>query len=289
MKFISGQPATLFFAWQIDVMLHNFKSKNIDLNNVHLAMLHNNDIDPYYDKLITKYPEANFYFYEDLRKEKKPITGRAYAMACHFKHHPELVKQTIFYHDTDIVFLDTLNFEKLEKECTTNTALLSEAKYLTKHSTKRFFHGAVASVGIDPKMIDENENNCGGAQHIIKGLDYSYWENVFNRTETLEKSLGGDTIAAKRADMYALLWSLWMKGIKTKLPKELDFCWPFTPIHDKKSIYHDAASKNAANLFNKQNFRNKLPGNDLNISERYCSSLYYSILKEAMFKNQINS
>jgi hypothetical protein len=285
MKFISGQPASLFFAWQIDVMLYNFQTKNINLSNVHLVMLHNDDIDPYYDKLIKKYPSANFYFYSDLRQIKKPITARAYAMVRHFDKHPELSEETVFYHDTDIVFLNELNFKKLEEECTVKTALLSETIYLKKYSTKNFFLLAADSIGIDPEIIDKNENNCGGAQHIIKGVDYNYWLDVFNRTEILENSLGGNTIAAKRVDMYALLWSLWMKGIETKLSKELDFCWPFTPISNKKAIYHDAASHNSPYLFNKQNFRNELPKNNLDVSRKHCSSLYYSILKEAMFKN----
>lgn len=71
MKYICAQPATQYFGWQIDVMLHSFITTGVDLKDVHVVCAIHNEISDYFETLKAKYPKVIFEFYEDKREKKK--------------------------------------------------------------------------------------------------------------------------------------------------------------------------------------------------------------------------
>ena len=74
MIYICAQPATLYYGWQIDTMLYNFRDIGIDLKNVHIVCSFKTPIDPYFFILEKKY-EAKFFYYQDTRQQPKYISS----------------------------------------------------------------------------------------------------------------------------------------------------------------------------------------------------------------------
>jgi len=46
LRFVCAQPATLYYAWQVEVMLNNFKSMGVNLNQVDIVCWKQNGIIP---------------------------------------------------------------------------------------------------------------------------------------------------------------------------------------------------------------------------------------------------
>ena len=67
MKYICAQPATQYYAWQIDVMLYSFRTVGVNLEDVHIVCAIHGEIDPYFDKLMKKYTGVLFSFYVPIR------------------------------------------------------------------------------------------------------------------------------------------------------------------------------------------------------------------------------
>ena len=120
LRYICVQPRLLYYAWQVEVMINNFIKHGINPNNIDILVAWNpNDgttsvqtnVDAW-DKLAAHYNSVRFFFYQDTRQQ--PIhyisSIRPNVLKQHFKAHPELESEAIFYHDCDIVFTRKPNF-----------------------------------------------------------------------------------------------------------------------------------------------------------------------------------
>lgn len=300
MIYISAQPATIYFAWQLNVMLYSFKNNNVNLNDVHVVCAVDKTGLPHkqYDILQKKYKSANFYFYKDTRKDKsyKPSVG-PHILKKHFKKNDWLVNETIFYHDSDIALTQELlineNYLKDDVCYLSNCNRYLDFSYI-KSIDKNLLDIMTDTLNIKKEILIKNQNNSGGAQHILKNIDYLFWEKVekdslllYNKLKKIKQQAPFKYKKLKVwvAGMWALLWNLWGMERKTKIIKELDFCWPVSDKSewDKKFIYHDAGvtpSMFESGYFYKQNYKNKLP--DLNLKDPpNCSKLYYELIKNA--------
>ena len=105
LRFVCAQPASIYYAWQVEVMLNNFKSMGVNLNNVDIVCWkQNGEIPIQWSKLAAGYP-ARFFFYDDTRETKHYISSiRPNILKQHWEKYPELKFDAIFYHDCDIVF-----------------------------------------------------------------------------------------------------------------------------------------------------------------------------------------
>lgn len=302
MKYICAQPSTQYFAWQVDVMLHSFVNVGINLEDVHIVCAIHGGIDPYFDKLMQKYPGVLFSFYEDTRHDKGYISSiRPHILRKHFTAYPSLSEKVVMYHDCDIAFTKPL--ELPENVYTDNTCYLSDTISYIGHNYIKSKGDEVLDamcniVGIDKETLEANENNSGGAQYIVKGIDKYFWHDVENDSTRLFKEiteLNKQIIPQKEgdynplqiwcADMWGVLWNLWKRNKETKVIPELDFSWSVSnkDLWHKHAIYHNAGvTEKNPELFFKGKYINELPDLNLQVDNNTCSYKYYKLIQQAL-------
>jgi hypothetical protein len=285
LRYICVQPRLLYYAWQVEVMINNFIKHGINPNNIDILVAWNpNDKtsepankEPW-DKLANHYSNVRFFFYEDTREQ--PIhyisSVRPNILKQHFKAHPELEKEAIFYHDCDIVFTRKPDFNKFIND---NTWYLSDTNSYINYDyimSKGLdvYDKMCKVVQIDPIIPKLMNSNSGGAQYIMKNVDWVFWEFVERDSERLFYEITKLNIEKKAADpthhelqiwcadMWAVLWNGWKLGNETKVVPEMDFSWATDPIErwDEKLIYHNAGVTCACGRqFYKGAFIDRLP------------------------------
>lgn len=289
MYFISAQPDELYFKWQLEVQLLNFANHNIPADKIHVLISYNPDfgVHPKFLELAQEQSgRAQFYFYEDLRVLRSYIpAARTHIIKKHFSAHPYLKENAIFYHDSDIIFRELPDFEAL---CKNDTWYVSDARdyigagYISKINDT-ILHEMCEQLEIDKSLIKMNDEHAGGAQYILKGVNYQFWDKVEHDSEKLfcylrdnkdrfgemyAKFTGNDIstynpVQEWCADMWAVLWNGHQLGYKIEIHKELDFCWPIDEIHRWQStkILHNSGivSNENPRLFYKSDYNNSAP------------------------------
>lgn len=301
MKYICAQPATQYFGWQIDVMLHSFVTVGINLKDVHIVCAIQNKLDPYFSKLQTKYSKANFFYYKDLRKDKTYISSiRPNILKQHFSVFSELSSEAIFYHDCDIALTKPLEIGNI---CENNICYMSDTISYIGHDYiiskgEEVLDEMCNIVGIDKKIVEQNQQSSGGAQYLLKNIDKYFWYDVEKDSSRLFKEiskLNKDLIAKNGkdynplqiwcADMWGVLWNLWKRNKQTKVIPEMDFSWSVGPKKEwhEKSIYHNAGvTADNGDLFFKGKWIHEIPPTDLNIKKDSCSYMYYNLLRQTL-------
>lgn len=302
LRYICVQPRLLYYAWQVEVMLNNFLKNGVDYEDIDILVACNpydntssNESIEAWDKLIDHYPDARFFFYPDTRD--LPIryisSIRPNILKQHFQEYPELSKEAIFYHDCDIIFTKPIDFRNFLPD---NIWYLSDTNSYINYNYimskgKDIYDKMCQIVGIDPVIPKLMNSNSGGAQYILKNIDYTFWEKVekdceqlyFEITElnNLKKQENPDyhELQIWCADMWAVLWNGWLKGHETKIIKELDFCWA-TDIeerYDRVNIFHNAGvTCSCGGKFYKSHYMDETPYNkNLRIKEGTASYKYY--------------
>jgi len=302
LRFVSAQPATIYYAWQVEVMLNNFIKQGINLNNVDIVCWKQNGVIPEeWLKLANGYA-ARFFFYDDTRETKNYISSiRPNLLKQHWEKYPELKDDAIFYHDSDIVFTKPIS-EWISKE------MIMDEKWYGSDTRWYIAHSYIKSKGEDildamceivdiPKnIIEENEENAIGAQYLMKGLTYEFWDNVEKDSERLFKEITELNNAKKVlnpsyhelqiwcADMWAVLWNGWKLGKQTICHKDLEFSWATSTEDDwnRLNIFHNAGvTDSTSGLFYKAEYMNQLPYNkDLQIKENTASWHYWNEICE---------
>ena len=300
MKYICAQPATQYYAWQIDVMLYSFRTVGVNLENVHVVSAIHNEIDPHFDKLMRKYPGVVFSFYEDTRYDKSYISSiRPHILKKHFKAFSNLSKEAIFYHDCDIVLTKPLDINKYIDD---DICYLSDTisyigyEYIVSKG-EDILNRMLHIVGIDEDIVKRNQDSSGGAQYLLKSIDEYYWHDVEKDCTRLYKEISEMNLQKKRddadfheiqiwcADMWAVLWNTWKRKKDTKVIKEMDFSWATSHIESwhKNSIYHNAGvTSDHSEMFFKGNYINKTPDLNIEISKDKCSHNYYKLIQQAL-------
>ena len=289
LRYICVQPRLLYYAWQVEVMINNFIEQGINPNNIDILVAWNpNDktSDPEnkepWDKLASHYNSVRFFFYQDTREQ--PIhyisSIRPNILKQHFKAHPVLSNDAIFYHDCDILFTKKLDF------ITSNYAIVNDNTWYLSNTNHYINYDYIRSKGqdvydkmceivnIDPLIPQLMNSNSGGAQYIMKNIDEAFWEKVEKDSEQLfyqitqlnnEKKAADPThheLQIWCADMWAVLWGGWLRGNETKVVPELDFSWATDGIErwDETAIYHNAGITCACGRqFYKGAYMEKLP------------------------------
>ena len=264
--FVTAQPDVPYFHWQIKLYVHNFIEKGIKPKQIHvlLALVHGIK-EPSKGALELKELGVNIHFYEDNRDVKSYIPSiKPYLVSQWLEEFPKLGKK-IFLHDADIIFRTLPDFKNLVKD---DISYLSDTigyigydyimyccnNYETRHpnSEKGQLIKEMASVvGIDVDVIKENQKNSGGGQYLIKNTNSEFWKKVYDDCTPLYNQMldyqrrfpiNPGQIQFWTAEMWSLLWNLWLSGYKTKITKELDFSWATDSIeiYEKKPILHMA-------------------------------------------------
>ena len=305
------QPCIQYYAWQVEVMLTNFKNLRIHEEfNVHTLWAFNkNEADWEEKRAIIKKVEdaysdvAEFHYYEDTREY--PISYissiRPNVLKQHFKAFPELSAETIFYHDCDVVFSRFPLFLHNYQQKDNNWYVSDTISYIG--------HDYILSKGDDvlKKMCDIvgiytdevrlREGQSGGAQYIMKNVDHAFFHKVEKDAEKLFKEINELNNKKKQADpthhelqiwcadMWAVLWNAWMRGYNTNVIKEMDFCWAtdLSKTWDEKILFHNAGVTGSPDerLFYKGKYINQLPYEDegLDYDTEKASYKYFEIIK----------
>lgn len=306
---ICAQPTIKYFAWQIEVMLNNFKNLNLQEHfDIHILFAYNNTLDTCdndisWGKAVEeKYSDvAYFYYYNDTRQKISYISSvRPHILKKHFKQYPLLAKRTIFYHDCDIIFTKFPDFIIQLSDDDNNWYVSDTKSYIGYNYIKSKGDDVLDKmcniVGIHPDFVKDREEQSGGAQYILKGVDWVFFEKMERDCETLFREITELNIKKKVqdsshheiqiwcADMWAILWNGWLRGYNTHIIPEMDFCWATDSIdkYEKTYIFHNAGVTDGCKIehFYKADYRSKLP---YNVEDTYdktkASYKYFELLK----------
>jgi hypothetical protein len=295
-----AQPATLLYAWQVEVMLESFIKYGIDQRNIHVVCLKVNDFYTGWENLEKKYSEVKFSLYEDTRKTKYYVSSiRPNILKQHFEKNPYLEKEIIFYHECDIIMTKEIDWEIFKNgdewygsDC---CDYLGYEHILNKGED--VLNKMCEVMKIDKDIIKSNQKNSIGAQYVLKDIDSNFWENIERDSEDLYKEITELNIQKIEAnseysplviycsDMWALLWNGWKNDHQTVCHESLEFCWAPRGIesYERCSIFHNAGIQNNMKdeYFYKYNYIHKLPyGDEISIKENTASYKYWEFIKE---------
>jgi hypothetical protein len=306
-RYICAQPANTYYAWQVEVMLNNFQSMGINLNQVDIVCEKPACRTPEeWTKLAERYP-ARFFFYCDRRAERGYISSiRPNILKQHFAKHPEISQDVLFYHDCDIAFTrspsEWITHEMIEDDnwYGSDTKWYIAYDYIISKGEQVL--GLMESIMRMPEgMVKANNDNAIGAQYLMKNIDDRFWarvemdcERLYVKVTELNKQLKQENpnyheLQIWCADMWALLWNAWKDGVTTLCHPAFDFSWGTSSLDDynKMNIFHNAGvvSENTG-LFHKAKYMDSYPyGLNLDIKPDTASAEYYKWIH----KTELNS
>jgi len=270
---ITCQPDDQYFLWQNHLYIESCLEQGFSEEQIHILLykptyrVYNKN----WEKLKTIYPKLNIFLYED--KGVQQFLGiyipiiRPHILFQHFEAFPELKNKTIIYTDCDILWVGNLDIKQFFND---NISYMSDAKsYLNydylkskekdvlEHKKEDFSKIDVIQemcdiVGISKEIVIKNNDNTGGVQYILKNIDKDFWLKVekdvlairsyllnINKLYFENENKGYQSWCA---DLWAVLWGLWIRNQETKIIKQLDFAWAPDPISklETYSIFHNA-------------------------------------------------
>lgn len=274
LAFITCCPDDTYFTWQVHMWLESLKELGQSDKAVVLVFTPNfREKNPKWKQIVDLYPEAVFNFYGDEENAVSPLLGiyipvlRPYVMWKFLKENPTYISKALFYCDSDILFTKEFNVDAFLEDdinylSNTNSYINadyfdSKVKDVLPDKLEEYKHrdilGEVTSlVGITREICLENNLHSGGAQYLLKNTDDKFWSKVMNdciiiRTylQKVNREFFKDENSGFQswcADMFAVLWNLWLRDQETKVIPELNFAWSTDPIERLKenTILHNA-------------------------------------------------
>jgi len=283
--FVSAQPDIPYFHWQVKIYVNNFIEKGIEPNKIHVLYIMINGSSPSNESLKIKDLGVNVYHYEDTRKTKVYIpTLRPLILSNWLKENPQY-SECYFYHDSDIIFRELPDFDSLLND---NICYLSDTKiyigyeylrlcsekYTTKYSFLKYndlINKMCDVIGISSDIVKNNQETSGGAQYLMKNVDYTFWDKVLIDSEKLYVMLHNYEqmfpikygIQIWTSDMWSVLWNLWLNNKETTISDELSFSWGSDTIskyYEKKILHMAGVTDDLKNdKFYKGDFISKNP------------------------------
>jgi len=322
MIFVTAQPDVPYFHWQIMVYIHNFIEHGIPPNQIHVLLgIISEDGKPTKESLKLKDSGVNVHYYIDDRPQKHYIpTVKPFLISKWLKDFPEHGK-CFFLHDSDVIFRKLPNFDSLVNDDITylsdtigyigyNYIMDCCIRYENAHSTSgkgQLLKEMADVIGVSVECIECNQENSGGGQYIIKNTDWLLWEKIYNDCVPLYDQMldyqkrfpiSPGEIQFWTAEMWSLLWNLWLHGIETRITPELDFSWATDSIniYEDKPILHMAGvtDNQKKDKFYKGDFINSNPldklKEDINffdyVSSQSSTKKYVEVMK-SLVKKQI--
>jgi hypothetical protein len=107
-------------------------------------------------------------------------------------------------------------------------------------------------IGIDKSKAIENNHNTGGVQYILKNMDADFWKKIEKDVISIRRyflSINREFFESENkgfqgwcADLWAILYNLWMRDREVKVVPEMDFAWSTDSIErlNTTGIFHNA-------------------------------------------------
>lgn len=250
MIYISAQPDNDYFIWQLRTQIANLESLDNKLDYHILVSYKKDRPNENFVQFKKELRDTNYKicFYKDARVDWQAYLPslRPHILA---QHYSKFTIDECFYMDSDIIFRELIDFSKLDKNCyVSNTISYLGAEYI-KSKSESLFKDMCHIVGIQPEVVEENEANSGGAQYVLRGVDSAFWQKIekdcielYFHNNGFNRAFIGHGIQSWTADMWAVLWNLWLKGLTCTVSIELDFCWPGDSLAEweRCKILHNA-------------------------------------------------
>lgn len=282
MIFLSAQPDTYYFLWQLQLQIFNFNRLGIKKEAIHVLISYNKELglSPYFKKFISENKQANFYTYPDTRKKKAYESSvRPHVITKHYQANKWLEHETIFYHDSDIIFNYLPDFKKLSANdiwYASDTRNYTDSNYIKRTAGNEIFSLMCQIIRVDQKLVEANDNNMGGAQYLLKNVSVKFWRKLERDCESVYNLLykhnigkgfcnkNESKIQAWCTDMWCLWWQALGNGKKISIHPILDFSWANTKLInniDNNSIVHYTGKVplHSNIFFRKNNYNNCTP------------------------------
>jgi len=273
LKIICAQPDDDYYIWQTHVWLESLKEKGLSDKAISLVFTPSyREFNPKWKQIEKLYPEAEFFFYKDVDKIGQLIgiyipVLRPYILMKYFEIHPELKNKAVFYCDCDIVFTKDFNINKYiddDVSYVSNTLSYINASYfdskikdvlpekLEEYKQRDILEETCKLVGISREIAERNNEHSGGAQYLLKNIDSEFWKKVLTdciRIRTYLQKVNKEFFENENkgfqswcADMWAVLWNLWLREQKVKIVPEMNFAWSSDNISklENTGILHNA-------------------------------------------------
>jgi hypothetical protein len=283
--FVCAQPDVPYFHWQVEVFINDAMKNGVNPNWIEIVFGYDHHPSPEGIDLAKRYPYVRVFFYKKDELENYgyiPVL-RPNILSKHFAAYPELSNENIFYHDSDIIFRELPVFDFLTGDKTwylSDTVSYIGSDYI-KSKSNDLFIDMCNIAGIDPDLVSENNENSGGAQYLMKGIDSDFWKEVEfisldlykfmsdremeERSKLPESDLQSyNPIQKWCADMWAVLWCGLKRGNEIRISEELGFSWGcsygVTEWNNNK-IMHNAGviNNNGGKYFYKGEYINQSP------------------------------
>jgi hypothetical protein len=293
LRYVSAQPASDYYTWQVEVMINNFMKYGINPNTIDVVCaIKGGHTPPNWRKLADTYNTVRFFFYEDDRVDSPYVSAvRPNILKKHFAAHPEMKEEAIFYHDCDIVFTQKPDWSAFVDD---DTWYCSDARFYVgaeyiEGKKDGLYDRMCEIVGIDPEIPRMNELNSGGAQYIMKNIDAAFWQKVEDDSNNLYQffldhlKIFPETpkrhpIQKWTADMWAVLWGGFMMG-QVRVVPEMEFCWATQELKlwQDRVIFHNAGVLNTEKdtKFYKGEYTGTLPYHIENTFDPNLATHYY--------------
>lgn len=270
MIYVCAQPATLYYAWQVEVMLHCFQQAGIPLHRHHVvcSLEPGQSVPQEWAALASAHPGLTVSYYADTRTDRSyPSTIRPHILAKHWRAFPALARSPVLYHDCDAV--PTPAYEEpqppadgswLGSDCSSYLG----AAYLHRQ-TPDLFASAAGVLGMRTGEIEAQERRNGGAagaQYVLQGVTRLFWQKVELDSARLFHRLRQDPeVQAWTADMWALLWNAQLFGRDLRVDDGMAFLWPQDgyAMVAHRGWYHNAGVLQRGPHFHKASYVDALP------------------------------
>ena len=227
MKTLIAFPDVPYYNWQVLVQINNFVKFGFADKMVYVVGKNvDKELSPQIKGVLDNTP-VEYYVYDDVRRNVKyPSSLRPHILHKFFYENPQMSGETFFYVDPDLLFAKTINFGTLLNNNTwylSDTRSYIDSKYV-RSKGEGLFDLMTDIVNIDKNVVENNDINAGGAQYLMKNIDYKYWFKVFGDSEKLydwmkkteSKYNPQHPIQSWTADMWAVLWNAWYFKHQTK-------------------------------------------------------------------------
>lgn len=286
-KYVVATTDNIYFRWQMLVQINNFARLGL-LNDLIFVVSISKKRSAALNK-IEKESGVKMFTYKDERNDKSYVSSVRYHILKKFiSEHPEY-GSCFFLLDPDVLLIEPINVDN--KIISNDVWYLSDTRsYISSEYIRSKGSGLLEEmckiVGISVETVCRNDNNAGGAQYLMKNVDFSFFEKVeldsvklYNHMVNTSANYNpSHPIQAWTADMWSVLWNAWKYGHSTQIMNELNFCWATDPIScwDDNKIFHNAGVFSQEYLFNKTKFQKKSPFNEdfSYVKEGFCSRKY---------------
>lgn len=295
LRYICCQPSSEYYAWQVEVMINNFKKMGVNPNLIDVVGGYVGSVPESWRKLQKHYNTVRFFFYEDNRPDMcYPPSVYFHLMKKHTEARPELYGEALFTHDCDILFTRPPQFQEMAEGDTwymSDTNSYINYDYVVSKGYEQFLE-MCKIVGIDPELVKSKNQDSGGAQYIVKKTTPEFWAKVEDDSVRLYKYFCDELpkwnspdfpIQKWTAGMWAYLWNAFLIA-DVKVDNRLSFTWATNHISDidKYPIFHNAGVTDGnQRMLYKPAYANRPPyWDNLDIDPLKGSAWYWKEIKE---------